>query len=53
MIPIRCQNCAKQYFCKYASKEVSKCKEFLSWIYTKNYGEVKRIEDTKGTKDNS
>lgn len=36
-----CQNCARQYFC-----ERKDCK-FVSWKNTKNYGEVKRVEDTK------
>ena len=36
-----CKNCARQYFC---NKE--KC-NFKSWIYTKNYGEVRRIDNTK------
>lgn len=34
-----CKACAKQFFCK---KE--KCK-FLSFIYTKNYGEVRRVKN--------
>lgn len=33
-----CQKCAKQYFCK------GSCK-FKSWKNTKNYGEVRRIEE--------
>ena len=37
---MNCRNCARQYFC---NKE--KC-NFKSWIYTKNYGEVK-YENTK------
>jgi len=44
MIPKKCKNCCKQYFCKFASKEVENCKQFESWITTKNYGEVKRIK---------
>ena len=36
---MKCKNCAKQFLCK--RKE---CK-FLSWIYTKNYGEVKHIKE--------
>ena len=37
---MKCQNCARQYFCN--KKE---CK-FKSWIETKNYGEVRRDEST-------
>ena len=37
----KCKNCARQYMC---NKE--KC-NFKSWIYTKNYGEVIRVENTK------
>lgn len=36
---MNCKNCAKQFLCN--KKE---CK-FLSWIYTKNYGEVTRIKN--------
>lgn len=41
MIPKICQNCAKQYLCKQQKED---CKEFISWIETKNYGEVKKEE---------
>lgn len=40
-----CKNCAKQYFC---NKE--KC-NFKSWIYTKNYGEVRKDGDTRERKN--
>ena len=36
--------------CKKCSKEMTCTKEkcnFKSWIYTKNYGEVKRVGNTK------
>ena len=36
---MKCKNCAKQFLCN--KKE---CK-FLSWIYTKSYGEVTRIKN--------
>ena len=36
---MKCKNCARQYFC---NKE--KC-NFKSWIYIKNYGEVKYIKE--------
>ena len=42
---MKCQNCCKQYFCN--RKE---CK-FKSWLETKNYGEVKRIENTYDIKE--
>lgn len=35
----KCNACAKQFFCK---KETCK---FLSFIYTKNYGEVKYVKN--------
>lgn len=41
---MKCQNCARQYFC-----DKKKC-EFLSFIHTKNYGEVKRITEDKENK---
>lgn len=39
-----CQNCCKQYTCKTTGQNQceSKCINFKSWIYTKNYGEVKK-----------
>jgi len=46
----KCKKCCKQYFCKLvnsSSKTSQECKDFISWIQTKNYGEVKRIEGTK------
>lgn len=33
----QCKNCSKQFFCD--KKDCT----FVSWIYTKNYGEVTRI----------
>ena len=44
-----CQNCCKQYTCKTTGQNQceSKCINFKSWIYTKNYGEVIRVENTK------
>lgn len=46
-----CKNCSKQYFCKMKDIRIRlnpiECKDFRSWIYTKNYGEVRRIENTK------
>lgn len=44
MIIKRCQNCAKQYFCKDFKKKKEECKNFVSWIETPNYGEPKRME---------
>lgn len=47
---MKCKNCARQYFCNlitYYSNNNEKCGKFKSWIYTKNYGEVRRIENTK------
>ena len=47
---MKCQNCCRQYFCKLVNnyaKTSQKCNNFKSWIYTKNYGEVIRIENTK------
>ena len=38
---MKCQNCAKQYLCN--RKECN----FKSWIETKNYGEVKHINNNK------
>ena len=34
----QCKNCSKQFFC-----DKKNC-TFVSWIYTKNYGEVTRID---------
>ena len=46
----KCKNCARQYFCKIKDikerLEPINCEDFKSWIYTKNYGEVK-YENTK------
>lgn len=48
---MNCKNCARQYFCKIKDikekLEPINCTDFKSWIYTKNYGEVHRVEDTK------
>lgn len=53
MISKICKNCCKQYFCENFKKK-DDCKNFVSWIETSNYGEVKRVEenkwDTKNTK---
>lgn len=40
----KCKNCAKQYFCK-----KDKC-NFKSFIFTKNYGEVKKYGNSNNTK---
>ena len=57
MIPKKCNNCASQYFCKL--RDIRKkldpkmgCKDFISWIHTKNYGEVKRIAKDIELRDN-
>lgn len=34
----QCKNCSKQFFCN--KKECT----FISWIYTKNYGEAHKIK---------
>jgi hypothetical protein len=43
---MKCKNCAKQYFCKIKDikerLEPINCKDFISWIYTKNYGEINK-----------
>ena len=41
-----CQNCAKQFMCE-NFKKVENCNRFKSFLQTKNYGEVKRIEKKK------
>lgn len=41
---MKCQNCAKQYFCK-EYEEYHICEKFIDWLDTKNYGEVKRINE--------
>lgn len=45
----KCQNCAKQYFCKIRDikekLEPINCVHFKSWRETKNYGEVKYIKE--------
>ena len=38
-----CQNCSKQMTCKQFN-QVENCNRFKSFLETKNYGEVKRIE---------
>lgn len=49
-----CKNCSKQYFCKMRDARLKLnpigCKDFISWIYTKNYGEVQKIENTETNK---
>lgn len=47
---MKCQNCAKQYYCNMFNT-VHSCSNFKSWIETKNYGEVKRIENTYDIKE--
>lgn len=49
----KCQNCCKQYTCKTTGQNQceSKCINFKSWIYTKNYGEVKEIKDMEVTNE--
>lgn len=41
-----CQCCSKRYLCKEVDTK-EECNRFKSWIQTKNYGEVIRIENTK------
>jgi hypothetical protein len=41
---MKCQNCCKQYFCE-NFKQKDDCEEIVSWLETKNYGEVKKLED--------
>lgn len=45
----KCQNCCKRYFCKIKPIKEKlgpiNCVDFKSWIYTKNYGEVKYIKE--------
>ena len=41
---MKCQNCARQFLCK-DFKKIDSCNKFLSFIYTKNYGEVKHIKE--------
>jgi len=50
MIPKKCKNCCKQYFCE-NYKKINECKDFVSWLETKNYGEVKRIEGGKNVQN--
>lgn len=42
-----CKNCAKQYFCKLVNNSSNTSQEcnFKSFIYTKNYGEVKYVKN--------
>ncbi len=39
-----CQKCSKRYICKEVDTK-EECKDFKSWIYTKNYGVPRRIEN--------
>lgn len=51
---MNCRNCARQYFCELVnscSVTVQNCSHFKSWIYTKNYGEVKIIKDMEVTNE--
>ena len=41
-----CQKCCKKYLCKEVDTK-EQCNNFKKWIYTKNYGEVHRVENTK------
>ena len=41
-----CQCYSKRYFCKEVDTKED-CNNFKSWTYTKKYGEVRRIENTK------
>ena len=41
-----CQKCSKRYLCKEVDTK-EECNRFKSWIQTKDYGEVHRVEDTK------
>ena len=36
-----CQKCSKRFFCKEVDTK-EECNRFKSWIYTKNYGEVRK-----------
>ena len=51
---MNCRDCSRQYFCDLIttwSENNKICEKYKSWIYTKNYGEVHRIEDTKTNKN--
>lgn len=51
---MNCTNCSKQYFCDLITNYSNNnqiCERFKSWIYTKNYGEVYRVENTKTNKN--
>ena len=39
-----CQCCSKRFFCKEVGTK-KECNRFKSWIYTRNYGEVKHIKE--------
>lgn len=45
-----CQCCCKRYNCKEVDIK-EECNRFKSWIYTKNYGEVRKDGDTRERKD--
>lgn len=40
-----CQNCARQFLCK-DFKKIDNCNKFLSFIYTKNYGEINKKNES-------
>ena len=41
---MKCQICARQYLCE-NFKKIENCSNIIKFSNTKNYGEVKRIED--------
>ena len=50
---MNCRDCSKQYFCELVnscSVTIQSCSHFKSWIYTKNYGEVHKIENSTENK---
>ena len=44
-----CQNCARQYTCRTTGQ--NQCESFKSFINIKNYGEVRRVENTYDFKE--
>lgn len=50
---MNCRDCSKQYFCDLTtpwSENNKICEKYKSWIYTKNYGEVHKIENSTENK---
>lgn len=45
-----CQKCSKRFFCKEVDIK-EECNRFKSWIQTKNYGEVRKVGDTRERKN--